>query len=82
MSEVLVPEVESERESNFEMVMEDRQYLNTNEQIENQKVWMSLEDTISVCSDILLKIIKITERFKFKSNFIFFTKFERNRQFV
>ena len=75
MSEVLVPEVESDREQNFEMVVEeDRQYLNSNEHIE-KKVWMSLDDTISVCSDIILKIIKITERFKLKSKLILFKNF-------
>jgi len=75
MSEVLVPEVESDREQNFEMVVEeDRQYLNSNEHIE-KKVWMSLDDTISVCSDIILKIIKITERFKLKSKLILFKIF-------
>ncbi len=68
MSDVLVPEVESERESNFEMEVDGRQYLNTNESLETQKAWMTLDDTISVCSNIILKIVKITERFKFKSN--------------
>jgi hypothetical protein len=70
MSGVLVNEDGSQNLSNFG-IETDTCYLNTDINGDNEKLCMSLDDTVSVCCNIIQQIIKITERMKFKSNLKF-----------
>lgn len=66
MSDVLIRQVESIGESNFVLQEEQELYLKQHKEIENNNIWMTLDETIAVCCNIIQEIIKITERFRFK----------------
>jgi hypothetical protein len=70
MSDVIVREVDSVSESKFFKQEEQKIFLTQHEKEkgENKKSWMSMDETIAVCCNIIEEIIKITERFRFKSS--------------
>ncbi len=67
MSEVLVREVVSVSGSNY-VIQEENKYLDTEGNSADEKEWMSLDETIAVCCNIIQQIIKITGRLKSNSN--------------
>jgi len=67
MSEVLNGEFVSVSASNY-VIQEENKYLDIEGNSFTENGWMSLDETIAVCCNIIQQIIKITGRLKSNSN--------------